>query len=54
MTFLRPNLRAHQAQYGENKAAIVTYPGAEGAGHGILLQHPASTQEQIYVALTND
>src|SRR5262249_52297784 len=46
--------RAYGAQYGEDKAQIVTYPGDDGAGHGILLQHPSWTQEQIYAALTSD
>ena len=52
-TYGQELVRACDAQYGNGKAAIVTYPGADGAGHGILLQHPAWTQEQIYAALTN-
>jgi pimeloyl-ACP methyl ester carboxylesterase len=50
-TYGRELVRAYQAQYGDDKAAIVTYSGAGGAGHGILLQHPGWTQEQIFAAL---
>ena len=53
-TYGQELVRAYQAQYGDGKAELVTYPGADGAGHGILLQHPAWTQEQIYAALTGD
>jgi pimeloyl-ACP methyl ester carboxylesterase len=53
-TYGQELVRAYTAQYGTGKANIVTYPGDDGAGHGILLQHPKWTQEQIYAALTND
>src|SRR5215471_14401483 len=53
-TYGQELVRAYDAQYGDGKAAIVTYPGADGAGHGILLQHPKYTQEQIFAALQTD
>ena len=53
-TYGQELVRAYNAQYGDGAAAIVTYPGSDGAGHGILLQHPKWTQEQIFTALTND
>jgi pimeloyl-ACP methyl ester carboxylesterase len=53
-TYGQELVRSYQAQYGTAKAAIVTYPGSDGAGHGILLQHPGWTQEQIYNALVSD
>lgn len=42
---------AYQQQLGEEKARLVTYPGQDGAGHGVLLQHPKWTQMQIWSAL---
>ncbi len=33
---------------------LVTYEGTDGAGHGVLLQHPKWVQEQVYAALQND
>ncbi len=53
-TYGQELVRAYQAQFGADKAVIATYPGGDGAGHGVLLQHPAWTQEQIYNALTGD
>ena len=41
---------AYQTMFGANAATIATYPGSDGAGHGILLQHPKWTQEQIFQA----
>jgi pimeloyl-ACP methyl ester carboxylesterase len=41
----------YQRQYGTQKAALVTYPGADGAGHGVLLQHPRFVQDAIFAAL---
>jgi pimeloyl-ACP methyl ester carboxylesterase len=41
----------YQRQYGPQKANLVTYPGADGAGHGILLQHPKFVQDNIFTAL---
>ena len=40
-----------QATLGASKAAIFTYPGSDGAGHGVMLQHPRWTQQQIFDAL---
>lgn len=42
---------AYQAQYGMQKAQLFTYPGDDGAGHGVLYQHQRWTQEQIATAL---
>jgi pimeloyl-ACP methyl ester carboxylesterase len=53
-TYGQELVRAYAAQYGDGRAALVTYPGADGAGHGILLQHPGWTQEQIQAALASD
>jgi len=43
---------AYQQMYGANAATIATYPGSDGAGHGVLLQHPMWTQQQIFTAIT--
>jgi pimeloyl-ACP methyl ester carboxylesterase len=40
-----------QQTLGADKAVLVTYSGSDGAGHGVLLQHPRWTQQQIFVAL---
>jgi len=48
----RELVRAYRRAYGANKANIVTYSGTDGAGHGVLMQHPKWTQEQIATALT--
>ena len=42
---------AYQQMYGPAKASLVTYPGSDGAGHGVMLQHPLWTQEQLAAAL---
>jgi pimeloyl-ACP methyl ester carboxylesterase len=42
---------AYRQQLGEAKAQLVTYPGNDGAGHGVLLQHPKWTQMQIWSVL---
>lgn len=42
---------AYQQIYGANAATIATYPGSDGAGHAVLLQHPMWTQEQIFTAM---
>jgi hypothetical protein len=34
-----------------HKATLVTYPGPEGAGHGVMFQHTGWTQRQVYNAL---
>jgi hypothetical protein len=51
-TYGRELVRAYRTRYGAERADIVTYSGSDGAGHGILLQHPRWTQEQIFAALT--
>jgi len=43
----------YQADYGTSRAEIFTYPGIDGAGHGILFQHPKWTQEHLFAALAN-
>lgn len=50
-TYGRGLVDAYAARYGDGAATIVTYAGSEGAGHGVLLQHPGWTQQQIAVAL---
>ncbi len=47
----RALIEAYQGELGASKARLVTYPGADGAGHGVLLQHPKWTQAQIWNAL---
>jgi hypothetical protein len=44
-------VEAYQRQLGEPRARLVTYDGEDGAGHGVLLQHPKWTQMQIWSAL---
>jgi len=39
-----------QQTLGADKATLVTYDGSDGAGHGILMQHPLWTQNQIFSA----
>jgi pimeloyl-ACP methyl ester carboxylesterase len=46
----RALVRAYQESLGE-RAQLVTYDGADGAGHGLLLQHPRWVQEQIAALL---
>jgi pimeloyl-ACP methyl ester carboxylesterase len=41
----------YQRQLGVQKASLATYPGADGAGHGILLQHPKWVQDRVAAAL---
>lgn len=40
---------AYNTEYGSGKATLDMYPGS--AGHGVLIQHPGWTQEQISSAL---
>ena len=47
----RELVRAYQESLGD-RAKLVTYDGEDGAGHGILLQHPRWVQEQIAAALS--
>ena len=44
-------VEAYQQELGATKARVVTYPGDDGAGHGVLLQHPKWTQQQLWNAL---
>jgi pimeloyl-ACP methyl ester carboxylesterase len=53
-TYGREFVEAYQRDYGQDKATLATYEGADGAGHGVLLQHPGWVQEQIHTALQND
>jgi hypothetical protein len=50
-TYGRALVAGYQQALGADKAAISTYPGPDGAGHGVLIQHPLWTQEHIYAAL---
>jgi pimeloyl-ACP methyl ester carboxylesterase len=50
-TYGRALVDAYQQELGTGKVKLVTYLGADGAGHGILLQHPKWTQAQIWNAL---
>ena len=36
-TYGKELVAAYQQIYGLNRARIITYPGNEGAGHGVLL-----------------
>lgn len=42
---------AYQQMFGSNAATIATYPGSDGAGHAVLLQHPLWTQSQGFQAI---
>jgi pimeloyl-ACP methyl ester carboxylesterase len=42
----------YQQMFGNDAATIATYPGAEGAGHGVMLQHPLWTQQQLFQGLS--
>jgi len=44
-------VEGYRQQLGEQNVRLVTYPGKDGAGHGVLLQHPKWTQMQIWNAL---
>jgi pimeloyl-ACP methyl ester carboxylesterase len=50
-TYGRALVEGYQRAYGTGKAKLVTYPGPDGAGHGILIQHPRWTQRNINLAL---
>lgn len=52
-TYGKALVEAYQQAYGKEKAVLLTYPGSDGAGHGVLMQHPRWTQEQIITALQN-
>ena len=49
-TYGRALVRGMQQSLGPDKARLVTYPGS--AGHGVLMQFPAWTQQQIEGAMT--
>lgn len=50
-TYGQELVSAYQEMFGANAATIATYPGSDGAGHGVLMQHPMWTQQQIYNAI---
>ena len=50
-TYGKALVDAYQREFGIGKARLVSYPGADGAGHGVLVQHPKWTQAQIWQAL---
>jgi len=50
-TYGQALVEGYQARYGMQKAQRLTYPGDDGAGHGVLYQHPLWTQQQIFTAL---
>jgi len=52
-TYGRALVEGMQQVLGANRAMLVTYSGSDGAGHGIMLQHPRFTQAQIFNALQN-
>lgn len=51
-TYGRALVEAYQQAQGPDKARLVLYDGADGAGHGVLLQHPRWVQERIHEALS--
>jgi hypothetical protein len=53
-TYGKALVEAYQQAYGQGKANLVVYGGPDGAGHGVLVQHPRWVQEQIHAALQND
>ena len=53
-TYGKELVEAYQRTYGQDKATLATYGGTDGAGHGVLLQHPKWVQGQVYAALQND
>lgn len=50
-TYGKALVEAYQQAYGKDKAALVVYDGSDGAGHGVLVQHPRWVQERIHAAL---
>jgi pimeloyl-ACP methyl ester carboxylesterase len=50
-TYGKALVEAYQKAYGADKAALVVYDGPDGAGHGVLVQHPKWVQERIHAAL---
>jgi len=50
-TYGKALVDGYQASYGMQKAQLYTYPGDDGAGHGVLFQHPLWTQAHIFLAL---
>ena len=50
-TYGKALVDGYQTQYGMDKAQLFTYDGDDGAGHGVLFQHPLWTQEHIFVAM---
>lgn len=50
-TYGRALVRGMQQALGADKARLVTYPGS--AGHAVLMQYPAWTQQQIADAMRN-
>jgi pimeloyl-ACP methyl ester carboxylesterase len=53
-TYGKALVEGYQQGYGKDTANLVLYEGADGAGHGVLIQHPKWTQEQIHTALQKD
>jgi pimeloyl-ACP methyl ester carboxylesterase len=45
-------VQGYQNLCGSAGAMLDTYPGSDGAGHGVLLQHPGWVQAQIAMGLT--
>ena len=50
-TYGKALVEAYQKAQGPNKARLVVYDGADGAGHGVPVQHPRWVQERIHEAL---
>jgi pimeloyl-ACP methyl ester carboxylesterase len=50
-TYGKALVEAYQEAYGKDKASLVVYDGPDGAGHGVLVQHPRWVQERIHAAL---
>ncbi len=53
-TYGKALVEGYQQAQGKDKANLVLYEGADGAGHGILIQHPKWVQEHIYTALQKE
>ncbi len=49
-TYGRALVEGYNAQYGRGSATLSTYPGPDGAGHGVMFQHPLWMQDQIHAA----
>jgi pimeloyl-ACP methyl ester carboxylesterase len=46
-TYGKALAEGYQQLYGKNRVILSTYDGKDGANHGILIQHPRWTQQQI-------